>query len=151
MAAVIRSWNDATATVYPASQAAIILGEIDWAADDIKFLLCTSSYTPAPTDRFRSDIQHEVEGRGYESGGSPLTGRTASTSDAGKSQPVNAARRRLAELLSAWAKRVRPEPAGSLTIGWIDGGAKTTFPWAQHYHLPADPMPAERRESRGWN
>ena len=51
--------------------------EIDWDTDDIKVMLCTSSYVPdQDTHIYKSSITNEVVGTGYTAGGVSLTSKT---------------------------------------------------------------------------
>lgn len=52
--------------------------EVDWAADTINCMLCTSSYTPAQTHQDKADITNEVAGTGYTAGGATLGSKTES-------------------------------------------------------------------------
>lgn len=53
--------------------------EINWSADTIKVMLCTSAYTPnQDTHAYKSDVTDEVAGTGYTAGGAVLGGKTAS-------------------------------------------------------------------------
>lgn len=54
---------------------------IDLDTDTIKVALCTSSYTPAKTHAFFSDITNEVIGTGYSAGGTTLTTKTVTQDD----------------------------------------------------------------------
>ncbi len=57
--------------------------EIDYDTDDIRCLLCTSSYTPnLDTHAYKSDITNEVSGTGYTAGGVALTSKTAAVTAA---------------------------------------------------------------------
>lgn len=52
--------------------------EIDWAADNIKIMLCTSSYTPdQDAHDYKDDVDNEVTGDGYTVGGMSLATPTA--------------------------------------------------------------------------
>src|SRR5690606_10975703 len=47
--------------------------EIDWDGDDIKVMLCTSTYTPnQDTHQYKDDVTNEVSGTGYTAGGIDL-------------------------------------------------------------------------------
>lgn len=57
-------------------------GDIDWANDTIKIMLCTSSYTPNKnTHEFKSDVTNEVTGTGYTAGGKTLANASNSQSN----------------------------------------------------------------------
>jgi len=52
---------------------AMLNKEIDWEADTIKVMLCTSSFTPdQDTMDYQDDITNEVSGTGYTAGGATL-------------------------------------------------------------------------------
>jgi hypothetical protein len=61
---------------YPSGMQAILDGDIDWVADDIKVMLCTRAYLRDGRHHYRSDISHEVDGPGYQAGGIEMSGRT---------------------------------------------------------------------------
>jgi hypothetical protein len=51
--------------------------EIDWDTNDIKVMLCTSSYTPdQDAHNYKDDVTNEVEGTGYTAGGATLGTKT---------------------------------------------------------------------------
>lgn len=53
-------------------------GEINWATNEIKVMLCTASYTPdQDTHDYKNDVTNEVaNGNGYTTGGITLTNKT---------------------------------------------------------------------------
>ena len=52
---------------------AMLNKEIDWTADTIKVMLCTSSFTPDQDAMdYQDDITNEVSGTGYTAGGATL-------------------------------------------------------------------------------
>ncbi|WP_280481593.1 hypothetical protein [Nocardia cyriacigeorgica] len=68
----------ATAKLYGLALKSFVDKGIDWDTDDIRVMLCTSSYVPnQDTHQFKSDVTGEVTGTGYTAGGAALTGRTA--------------------------------------------------------------------------
>lgn len=46
--------------------------EIDWADDNFKVMLCTSSYTPSQAHDYKDDITNEISGTGYTAGGAAI-------------------------------------------------------------------------------
>lgn len=67
-----------TASQYATLQSALVAGGLNFAADTVKAMLCTSGYTPNPlTDQFKSSVTSEVTGTGYTAGGVTLTSKTA--------------------------------------------------------------------------
>lgn len=51
--------------------------EINWTADTVKVMLCTSSYEPdQDTHAYLSAVTNEVSGTGYSAGGEELSGKT---------------------------------------------------------------------------
>lgn len=56
----------------------LLAGEIVYASDTIKAMVCSSSYTPDPlTHRYKSSVTNEVTGTGYTAGGATLASKTA--------------------------------------------------------------------------
>jgi hypothetical protein len=57
-------------------------GRVDWATDDIKVALCTSSYSPDQDahDNF-DDVTNEVTGAGYTAGGESLASKSVNYDD----------------------------------------------------------------------
>lgn len=53
----------------------------DWVADTINIVIMTNSYTFAAGDNFRDDLDNEVSGTGYSSGGLALDTKTASAAN----------------------------------------------------------------------
>lgn len=67
--------------VYVNAYKAAFNKEISIASDDIKLMICTSSYTPnQATHDYKNDVTNEVTGTGYTAGGVSLTSKTANTS-----------------------------------------------------------------------
>ena len=68
-----------TGTMYVKALGNAFKKKIDFINDEIKVMLCTSSYTPnQDTHEFKSDITNEIEAEGYTAGGEILTGRNIS-------------------------------------------------------------------------
>lgn len=66
-----------TALMYGLSIASAFNKEIDWASDDIRVMLLTSSYTPnQDTHQYVSSLTGEVTGTGYTAGGVALANKT---------------------------------------------------------------------------
>lgn len=65
------------ASLYGPAYQSLLAAEINFAADTIKAMLCTSSYTPDPlTHRYKSSVTNEVTGTGYTAGGATLASKT---------------------------------------------------------------------------
>lgn len=65
-----------TATMYGQLAARIFNKEIDFEADSIKVMLCTSGYTPSKISQYKSGVTHEVAGTGYTERGQSLSSKT---------------------------------------------------------------------------
>jgi hypothetical protein len=66
--------------VYPNFKKDVEAGVIDLDTDTFWMMLTTSTYTPANTDHFRSDVTNEVTGTGYTSGGQTIGAGTLTIS-----------------------------------------------------------------------
>ncbi len=63
-------------TIYYAAQATLLAGGLNLLTDTLKVLLLDETYTPDPASHETlDDINGEVSGAGYTSGGQSLTGR----------------------------------------------------------------------------
>jgi len=60
----------------------LLSGNLNFGTDSFKVMLVTSTYTPATTHNFRSDVTNEVAGTGYTAGGK-TTGTITVTEDDG--------------------------------------------------------------------
>lgn len=81
-----------TAKVYGLAQQSLANKEINWTADTIKVMLCTSTYVPnQDTHRYKSDVTNEVTGTGYTAGGATLTSTTSTYTTATNVQMLDAA------------------------------------------------------------
>lgn len=73
MAATAKWYGKAIEGQYGATAAR----RVDWATDDIKVALCTSSFTPnQDTQDFYDDLTNEVSGTGYTAGGALLASKS---------------------------------------------------------------------------
>ena len=62
-----------TAKLYGKALQSAFSKEIDWDADVIKVMLCTSAYTPdQDTHQYKSSVTNEASGTGYVAGGAIL-------------------------------------------------------------------------------
>jgi len=60
---------------YGAGVAKFFTKEVNFTADTIKVMLCTSTYVPDPdTHAYKSSVTNEVVGTGYTAGGATVTG-----------------------------------------------------------------------------
>jgi hypothetical protein len=63
-----------TSYVYDSAVLSLMNEEIDWVADTIKVMLCTSTYAPAQaTHQYKSDVTNEISDASYTAGGKALT------------------------------------------------------------------------------
>lgn len=66
-----------TSKLYGLFLKSLAQGRLNLSSDQIKVMLCTSSYAPnQDTHQFKSDVTNEVTGTGYTAGGQALTGVT---------------------------------------------------------------------------
>lgn len=70
-----------TSRAFPLAQQSLANRQIDFDTDVVRVILCTSTYVPADTHRYRSDVTNEVTGTNYAAGGEVLIGKTV-TQDA---------------------------------------------------------------------
>lgn len=62
--------------IYNSAKKKILDADIDFAADTLKVMLVTSTYTPdQDTHDFRDDVTNEVSGTGYTAGGATLANK----------------------------------------------------------------------------
>lgn len=81
-----------TAKVYGPALAALASGSINWTADTIKVMLCTSAYVPdQDAHDFKSDVTNEVVGTGYTAGGATLGSKTSTYTAGTNTQVLDAA------------------------------------------------------------
>lgn len=67
-----------TAKLYGKMFESLFNAEINWAAHNIKAMLCTSAYAPdQDTHKYRSSVTNEVSGPGYTAGGVLLAGKSS--------------------------------------------------------------------------
>ncbi len=72
-----------TSYAYPLGVSAFISGDIDWDADTLKLAILTSSYTPATTHQYFSDVSaNQVTGTGYTAGGTAVSSKTNTVTQA---------------------------------------------------------------------
>lgn len=65
-----------TSTVFGLALQSLVNGEVDFDTNDIRAMLCTSSYSPnVDTHRYKSSVTGEVVGAGYTARGPLLTGK----------------------------------------------------------------------------
>lgn len=110
--------------------------EINLAADNIKLMLCTSSYAPNQgAHRYKSSVTNEVAGTGYTAGGATLAGAAVNASGTAYSFDANDVSWTNATLTGANAPRYGvlydATPASDATrplIGYIDFGDNSYAP-----------------------
>lgn len=103
--------------------------EIDFDADVIKVMLCTSSYTPnQDTHQYKSSVTNEVTGTGYTAGGATLTSPTVNYTTGTNTLAFDAADVSwpTSTITARYAVVYDSSPASDATrplIGYIDFGA----------------------------
>jgi hypothetical protein len=66
-----------TAKMYGQALLKALNKEINWTADTIKVMLCTSTYVPDQDNHiYKSSVTNEVVGTGYAAGGATLASKT---------------------------------------------------------------------------
>lgn len=112
---------------YPKLDEASLDGNaVNFAGDTIKVSLHTSTYTPADTHKFFSDVTNEVTGTGYTAGGETLTTKTLTfTDDASETAWAASTAYSVGDL-------VRPTTANGhiyiCVVAGTSGGSEPTWP-----------------------
>lgn len=66
-----------TAKWYGKAPMKLLNKEVDWDSDEIKVMLCTSTYVPdQDVHAYKDAVTNEVEGAGYTAGGAVLANKT---------------------------------------------------------------------------